>query len=410
MIGKRLGRVVADTAVFGILFGIANVLSFVYLVVAGQSLAPGQFGVFNALVGVLTLAGVLSGAVQTAVTQVAVLEPTRAALIAVTRTTWRVTFPAVGLATLAALPFAGSIGATGTQALLCGGTALAMILAGASMGYLVGIRRQRLQAGIILLGTVLRLGAGWPLMLLQFGVAGAISGYLLQYMLALAVAHVLSLRLAPDRGGTAAPPDLRIDVRSIATFVAVFLPYTVDQVIVQTVAPQVGGDYAAIATVAKMIFLSNYPIIAVAYPHLLSLTDRHRQLRFAGVALAGVVGAAGLLCVVLVAFPDFAMHVFFHGRFAGATPLLGAMALGVTCFTVSTLGAHFLIAWGNGAGWLPSLAAQAVGIGLYAAHHESLDAVVANQLAIYVMQLVLMGIFVAYTIARLHRSGRAARP
>ena len=63
-----LRTLAGDTMVFAILFGLANVASYLFVVIAGRMLPPTQFGVFNALVGILGMAGIFISSLQAAIT------------------------------------------------------------------------------------------------------------------------------------------------------------------------------------------------------------------------------------------------------------------------------------------------------------------------------------------------------
>ena len=394
--------IVTDVFVFGVAFGLANVISYLYVVIAGRTLLPAQFGVFNALLGVIAISGFLAASLQLAITQAATLNPSRRALAALMRGTWRIALPGIALLTLASMPFAAAIGASAAEVMLSGVAILVIFLACTPLGFLGGSSRIRAQAGVNLLGTLVRLGVGWPLMSLGVGVAGGVLGYLSSYAAVFGLAYCTSWYLAanhPPEDLRNAPP-LRLEASAMATFVLAFAPFSLDQLLVQGFAPSLGGDYAAVATMAKLVFFGAYPVMAVAYPHLLRRSGERSRARLAAVTAVGVICIAAGLAWALAAFPRQLTAMFFADRFQEVVPHVGPLAFGVACFSLSAIGAHALIAWGSRIGFLPSLVALGAGVALFAFRHDSLAAVVANQVWIYGLQLVLMLAALVVTIGR----------
>ena len=258
----------ADTIIFGLVFGLSNVISYLYVVVAGRNLLPAEFGVFNALLGLLIMTGAFAGSLQVAVTRAVSKHANRDTFASLMHGTWRFALPGTVLLTSAALPFASRIGADATQIVICGATLLAMILSSTALGFLVGLGKVRSQADLGFLGTVARLVTGWILMLAGFGISGALAGYAANYLLVLILAYAMSLHIskrqeASESGGSQA---LRIEGATVATFVLAFAPFSLDQFMVQFFNPTLGGEYAATATIAKVAFFAAYP----DYRHSLS--------------------------------------------------------------------------------------------------------------------------------------------
>jgi len=383
---------VADLLFFGAAFALVNIIAYLYIVIAGRTLAAEEFGVFNALFGLIAIAGFLASSVQLAVTQVTALDPSRSALTALMRATFRIGSPIIAVLTCAGLPAASAIGADPKQVALAGAVVLAMFPGFTAMGFLAGIGRIRAQAGVNLLGAVARIATGWPLMIAGAGVMGAILGYLFTYLVIVVLAWHLSWQFVKDRRSDAAKPGppLRLEPSAVATFVLAFAPFALDQLLVQGFAPSLGGDYAAIATMAKVVFFATWPIIAVAYPHLLRRFDDKGRARLVGLAAAGVFSTAVGLAWVLATFPGESTEIFFGNRYSDAAAHVGSLAFGVACFSMTVLGAHALIAFGSRMGFLPSLVALAASVCLYAARHDSLATVVSNQVWVYELQLLLM--------------------
>ncbi len=302
---------------------------------------------------------------------------------------------------------ADSIGAAATDALICGLAVVVMIVGTVPMGFLSGIGMVRTQSIVILLGTLLRLATGWPLMVSGFGVVGAVGGYFTNYALVLGLSYVLcvrSLTRAPKHPVTIGPPP-QLRLSTISTFALTFAPFGLDQFLVQAFSPELGGSYAALSTMSKLVFFGVLPIVAIVYPRLLAEADQGRRLGILTVAMIGLVVIAFGLTVFLSLYPEQVTRFFYASRFSEIPPEVGRMALGVAFFSVSALAAHALIAWSNPYGYIPSLVAQLIGVAMYAWQSGSLEQVVSNQLAIYAVQMVLTCGLLAFSLSRKKDAG-----
>jgi O-antigen/teichoic acid export membrane protein len=393
--------IVIDLAVFASTFVVAGVLALVYSVIAGRTLSAAQFGLFNALFGVITIASHLAASIQLAATNVAVRHAHRSGLRQLLISTRRMTLPGTVLVTVAAMPLAGSFGASGLEIGVCGLTIFILFISSAALGFLTGVAGVRAQAKLILFGAVTRVATGWPLMLMGFGVIGAVLGFLLNYVLVLIVSVSMGAAAAAgfEPEGRSVPP-LKLDSASVTAFVLTFAPLGLDQVLVQLFATEHGGHYAAIATTSKLVFFCTYPIIAVAYPHLLRESDKPRRVRLLAAAAATVALVALSVTAVLTMFPDTSLQLFFGERFSDGAPYVSQLAASATCLSLSALATHALIAWGAPYAYVPSLVAIVSGAALFAARHSSLGVLVENQLWLCAIQLALIVPMVSVVISR----------
>jgi len=400
---------VSDTALFGLVFGLTNLISYVFVVVTGRILLPAEFGVFNALLGILTMTGAVAFAIQAAVTRVVSQHADQATFAILMSTIWRIALPVTSLLTIAAIPFASTIGANATQAALCGATLLATIVGCAAVGFLVGLGQVRAQADIAFLGAVARLVAGWALMVAGLGASGAMTGYAFNYVLIFAIAYSMSQRASRrlERTTVGPSPVLRIKVTDVVTFVLAFAPYSLDQSMVQVFNPALGGAYAAVATIAKLAFFVAYPITAVVYPNLLNPKTHSKRIKMLAIASVATLLVTSMLVLVIGAFQHEMIRVFFGDRFSESVPFLWPLTLGVACFSFSILGVHAQIAWGGRVGYAPSAVTLVASAILFAFRHDSLGVIVENQVWIFVLQMVLVWSLLAYTIIRSRRQQAA---
>jgi O-antigen/teichoic acid export membrane protein len=390
-----------DLAVFASTFIVAGVLALLYSVLAGRTLSPAQFGLFNALFGVITLASHLAASIQLAATNIATREAHKLALRGVLISAARMTLPGTVLSTGAAMLVAGSFGASALEVGLCGLTTFVLFISSAALGFLTGVCGVRAQARLILVGAVMRVAAGWPLMLVGFGVNGAVLGFLLNYVLVL----ILSLRFSASAtaGCGAASPSmapLKLDAASVSAFVLAFAPLGLDQLLVQLFAEEHGGLYAAVATTSKLVFFCTFPIMAVAYPHILRELNMPRRVRLLASAAAAVLLVALSVTAVLTMFPDRSLQLLFGERFIEGGPYVAQLALSATLLSLSALATHALIAWEVPYGYVPSLIAIVLGAALFATRHSSFGVLVENQLWLCSIQLALTVPVVCLAISR----------
>jgi len=393
---------IADVGAYGFGFAATNVIAFAYIVAAGRTLRPTEFAVFNALFGLITVAGYFSTSIQLAATEAATRNSSVSVLPTLVAHTARLLFPACALATIAALPFGPAVGVTAAALVAAGATTFIMFTSSTATGVLVGLGRIRASSLVMLAGATCRLLVGWPLMLLGLGIVGALLGYFVNYVLVFFLAYALSMRTGLSRrsNGTAQREKLHFRASTVATSVMAFLPFGLDQVLVQLVAPSEGAEYAALATAAKLVFFGAYPVAAAMYPRLLTEAVVQRRVHLLLVAIVLVLLVGGATAVFVAAFPGTTLHLLFHRSFNAASRYVGPFAYGITMFSVSALSAQALIAWRSRVGYLPSAIATAFAVSLFALRHDSLGTLVSNQLWVYGVQFVLTISLLATTVAR----------
>jgi hypothetical protein len=100
-------------------------------------------------------------------------------------------------------------------------------------------------------------------------------------------------------------PDIRLDTSSVATFVALFATFSLDQFLVQAFAPSLGDQYAATATVAKLVFFA-WPVMLLDF------------LKYRGGQEQPVLLRAPM-AVQAFAYAGFMIMFIILGRYEGAS-------------------------------------------------------------------------------------------
>jgi O-antigen/teichoic acid export membrane protein len=390
-------------------FGVSSVLSFVYIILVGRILSGQQFGAFNALLGLMTVFNYFPVSLQLAATRVAALRSSLVQLDNLMRFAWHVALPLVVLFTIAMTSAGSLVNARPAESVLCALAMLVFCLGATAQGFLAGIGRIRMQAAVDAIATALRLMSGWMLMLAGFGVIGALMGYLVSYLVILALAWTVARYLAarPLSRDDARTEPLRLEPLTIATFVLAFAPFGLDQLFVQAFALALGGHYAALTTTSKLVFYCVYPIIAVTYARLVREPRMPQRVRLLFGAAVIVACVSCALAILLANFPSQTLSILFGARYAEAAAHVGSLAFATAVFSVSTLCTHALIAWSSSTAYLPSLIALAVGFLLFATRHDSLEMLVANQICVYLLQGALVLALLGFTLARSWRTAAA---
>jgi O-antigen/teichoic acid export membrane protein len=391
---------IGDVAVFTVAFAITNIASYLYLVLVGRHISLGQFGVVNALFGVISIFSVTSASLQVAVTQATAKCATRPVFDAVLRRTVWLAFWTAAATTIAGLLFADRFGARTAEILVVGAVAFAMLASSAPLGALGALTLVRSQANIILVGTIARLVTAVVLIPVGMTAAGALSGYFMTYVVALLVGYAVVRRRAHEDGQAGRhAPAIRVQPMWFTTVLVTFAPFTLDQLAVQLLLPAAGDAYAALATISKIVFYAAYPVIGVFYPRMVAEHDERQRRRLVGTAAGAVAMLAAIPCLIVTVFPGQTTQLLFGNRYAEATPHVALLSAAVACFALSVLGAHALIAWKSRLSLLPAIVAVAAGIALFITRHSSLADIVENMALTYALQ-VASTIVVLLLVAR----------
>jgi O-antigen/teichoic acid export membrane protein len=374
---------------------LGSALAYVYVLLAGRWLSLADFGIFSTLLGLLTLGGIYATGLQVAVTQLSARTPPSLGALLQRCAAWLL-LPA-GLATAVLLLWHRSLGLSPVQALLGGAIFLAMLLSALPMGVLGGCGRVRQQAELNAWGALGRLLLGAALILAGLRVAGALAAYLLNYLLLAWAAWHLCQR-GVDTAAT--QQTLPLNRRALLAVLVGFLPFTLDQLLVARLAPTLLGEYAALATVAKLSFFASFPLTAYVYPALLASPGQGPRRRLLTHSFAGVLLISGGISLLVALGPSLALGYLFGQGLQTAASALPLLALGTSCFSLSALLIHALIVWGQRHGHWASVLALLPGAGLFFVRHDNLVQLVQNQAGLYGLQLLLLSLLMVRTLRR----------
>jgi O-antigen/teichoic acid export membrane protein len=308
----------------------ASVLNYASNLTFAHILGPAAYGDLTSLLALSVVAAVPFTAAQTRVaSRVAQVAADRLAPLvrdAVTRL--GVLGLAVTLLYCAAIPVV-------VHALRLPATAPALALAAligvsllfpALQGTLQGLERWAVFGVVGLAVAAARLAIGVPWALAGGGAGGAIGGQAIGMALCLAwLVWLLRREVAPISVATVrpalTPPDLS-GVAAGASFVFYAILANCDVIVAKIfVSPREAGQYAALATVGKLVVFLPAAIAVIVVPSTAtaggSRRDRARVLRLAALMVAGTA----LLAIIPAALaPGFVVRTMFGARYAAIAP------------------------------------------------------------------------------------------
>jgi len=367
--------------VFTVLFALTNAISYVYVVISGRVLSPEYFAVLNALVGVVSLAGVLASAHQLEVTRLVACGGGHGSFALVVGSATRRALPGIAIDTFGVAGLAMIAGASVLEAFFCTVIVALMFAASAGIGFVAGLGKLELQGAITLLGALCRLVVGWGLMLMGFGASGALLGYVVNYGVILAAARWASKEQTTAVSRLNVTSEVvRYDGTTLWVFFFALAPLTLDQAQVQLFRPEHGGDYAALSNIAKIVYFAVYPLSVVIYPRLLREPNTRIFARFATLGGVAVAATAVALVSVLAIFPGTAERIFFAGRYPQVVPFVGRLAIAMAFFSLCSYATHVLVAKSFRFAVLPPVFGFILGFALFALRNDSLEVLVSNQL------------------------------
>jgi O-antigen/teichoic acid export membrane protein len=307
---------------------VQNIANFAFHAVVGRTLPPGDYGALGAVLAVMVLLSVPLMALQASAS--ALVSGSGWDTAVVRRTLGRVAAAgvAVGLLVLAA---AGAVQsyfhlASALDAAVLAPFVTVSILLAVTRGLLLGDGRVTTTAMTYLVGTAARFGFG-VLLVLSFGVTGALVGTLLGEVAALLAATLPVLRRCGAGDPTAS---LRVGDLALSGFAVtgLFLFSTVDLLMARHYLPDAAtGSYTAAATIGKTVLALPAAVIGVYFPRLViawragdSATLRRAVIVVCGLAFAGAA--------VVVAVPGLLLHLLYGPEgFADAAGLVRLLAV-----------------------------------------------------------------------------------
>jgi O-antigen/teichoic acid export membrane protein len=382
--------------------GFIGVLNYLFVLAANHNLSPAAFGLFTSLVACITISTVLINCLQLHIIRRVGVLGDASAQYAKDLTRRIVRYSGFGaLVALVTTPIASTLlGANWIEWLLTYAAICALLFASIANGVSAGLLRFGIQSTANLVGTAVKLAVGAALLILGFGVSGALAAY----VVGLALLAVLTLTML---GG--ALSDFKVGTKTLelsmaqtgrieridATYIAAYLflvgPFSVDQVLVQSIARPLSGDYGTVCVLGKAIFLAVGPILLVQVAHVgAAHKDPMKQQKVFVSGASVTVGLAALLAAGLWFFSGALVRIMFSPEYAHTASEIGPMAAGVTAYVAGQALGLYLLARGTKAPLLIVGTTFLIQAALFAIRHDSLRMLVTNQLLAYAAQFILI--------------------
>jgi O-antigen/teichoic acid export membrane protein len=332
----RLGRLTGPTiAVFSLTFAASGV-NYASNIIFSRVLTPAQFGDLTALLALTVIAAVPSGAIQTVMADrlaahMASGHPMRAAYLIRHATAHLSVYVGVlCVVYIASTPFLGGVLNLQSNSTLIALAPMLMLSAFTPLafGILQGLERFVALGLVMFWIAVSRIAFGvpWALSNVGGGPGGALLGMAIGNMIALVATWWAIREYVLRRGTGAATSGLRRRVDTLAmsaggAFIGFAVLSNFDVVLAKlALDPHESGQYAALATIGKIIFFLPSAVALIMVPWAararVGQGNPTRVLRMAALAVAGTT----LVVVVPAAVaPDFLVRTMFGAKYLGAS-------------------------------------------------------------------------------------------
>lgn len=353
--GARSGAVLAAASL------VATGLNYVFLLAAGRLLGSDDYGALAALLGLLTVVLLPTGALQLAVSReisqrlaLGDAEGAEGFSWAALRLGLFVTAPLVVLAAVLVVPVNEllNIGSQGAVALAAAGVSVALVLP-LTMGVLLGYQRFQAIAALYVLPFALRLAllaglVAWAGYQLEGAVFAAVAG-------ALATAAVaLWLVREPLRRGThtirpALAPFLRYLWPVVIGLLGIAVLTNGDILVVKArFSPDDAGDYAAASAFARVAFFLPATILTVLFPRTAARQARGEDTAdILGRSLIVTAAFCALLTFVYALIGEPLVRLSFGPEFAEAGALLPEFTVAMALFSIANVLVGFHLSHGE---------------------------------------------------------------
>lgn len=313
-----------------------NGANFLFNIIMSRMLGEAVYGALGSLLGMVSVLGVIVGALQLAVTQ-SVAEGEAASRKRVT-----IGRALVGASSLGALAFivmvllspvlSGFLHIASVVPVVLIGLYLAPSVAGfVPQGVLIGEKRFKEVARAILVGAGVRVIAGVLFVSLGMGLNGALLASVLS-VLASVLVMLWPLRGRVVLGEGSARMGVRIGpaALSLAALGSVAFFTMIDSLLARHFLPaKEAGAYVAASTAARIALFLPGAVGTIAFPRLAAAkaagTDPTRVLRQSLGLIASLAGVAG---IVMVLVPGLVVSVLFGPAYSAAIPVMRVLGLG----------------------------------------------------------------------------------
>lgn len=397
-------RFLSDATVYFSTSTVVNVLNYLFVLIIAHRLSEIEFGAFNTLIAAITLSAFIVMPLSFYTTKVLSL-----AQIHERRSLWRILWWSTvkyaliaGAFTLLFVPWlTNHLGISGIAIALTVLAIIGNVLTGLANGLTAACNALKLQGLMNAVGTAIKFIA--MIVITQFtrDVAGAVLAYSAGFVF-LTWWTLSWYRSKGDNQSRDINGALRIALPDTAkreilflvvTYFLLFLPLSIDQILVQSLSRDNSGSYAALGMIGKISYYLLAPILIVLYNHLASCGDNESQQwrLFLPSFLGGCVLGA-LMVVSFAMLPESVVHLLlpsdYHPHAHFIPYLFGAFTLYALAISIVLFG-MIRSDW-----WLvlPLTLTAVFQVILFSTRNDTLEQLVWNQVYTASVMLTLLAL------------------
>jgi O-antigen/teichoic acid export membrane protein len=305
----------------GLLFAVvtaANLSNYLFHVIMTRLLGPSDYGALGALLAVVLVLSVPTGALQAVIARrAAVLDGDADALGRLVRGSLKLTAAAgvvLGIAITGAAPWGRTFFHVSSivPLLFVAAFMVPTAVSPVGLGALQGTHRFRTLGASLAVAMVVKLALGVALVQMGFGISGAVAGVAAGGMAGLAVAMWPFRALLPGSvTGFEVSPIARETARAGMAFLAYWTLVSVDLLLVRHYHPgAVSGRYAAASLLGRAVLFLPAAVSIVVYPRFAARpgSPESRRLLLGSVGIVGALG--GVVSLGVLVFPDLVATLF----------------------------------------------------------------------------------------------------
>jgi len=323
---------------------LSNISAYLFHVYMGRHLSPADYGILYTLLALLMMVSVPGTTIQTVITKYA-------SHFKAHNQYGKIRFLFFhflkklslygGIGFLIFIAFSGHIARfqqipTRTPVIIVGFILLSGVVSPVAGGIVLGLQRFNYLGWSMILGMFLRLISGIILVMIGFGVNGALSASIIGMFFALFIISWPIRSLFQEKANE------RVDFKEIyrysapviLTLLCFMILTNVDVVLVKHFfSPLEAGNYSAAALVGRIILFLPFSIVIVMFP---KASELYAQEKDSSLILKKSLLYVGLLAggatLAFFLFPRLPLFLLWGNRFQASTPLVGKFALAMTLF------------------------------------------------------------------------------
>jgi len=346
---------IKDNLILFLSIGFANLINYIFHFFVGRKLGPSDYGVFGVLLSVLYIIIIPLMALQTTISKfVAELE--------VKNEKGKLSYL-----------FLKSFKRTGLVGLLIGivfillsplmsgflkiGSVVPLIIIGILMvfiflipvlrGFLQGLQRFKMLGFTFIIESITKIVVGIPLILLGFGINGAVAGFVLSFFFPLVFVFYSIKKFFKETGEKFSTSEIyKYSFPVLIMLLGLTGLYTIDVILVKRFFDPIdAGYYAALSLFGKIVFFASMSISMVMFPKVSELNSKKADARpLLLKSLIIVLFIGGVASSLYILFPGPILGLLFGKEYLAVKNLLWLFGIFMTVYSLSHVISHYNIA------------------------------------------------------------------